>query len=132
MLAIASDSRAQQQNGPGIQRVAQYFRFTCITCHGAEGKGDGPVAAQLNSPPTDLTKVSHTHNGVSPSRQVYDKIEGLAMPAAHGSRDIPNWGAVLLSQELGTSVIEEDSRKAAQSPGKRLEGRLSYLDSIQQ
>lgn len=28
----------------------------CLACHGPEGKGDGPAAAALNPPPTDLSR----------------------------------------------------------------------------
>jgi mono/diheme cytochrome c family protein len=31
------------------------FNFSCAPCHGKEGKGDGPLAANLNNTPDDLT-----------------------------------------------------------------------------
>lgn len=30
------------------------FQMYCVTCHGAEGKGDGPAAAGLNPKPASL------------------------------------------------------------------------------
>jgi len=32
------------------------FVTNCATCHGEDGKGDGPVGASLNPPPRDFTK----------------------------------------------------------------------------
>ena len=32
----------------------RYFVRYCSACHGAEGRGDGPAAAALQSPPADL------------------------------------------------------------------------------
>jgi mono/diheme cytochrome c family protein len=132
MLVIASDTGAQEHNGPGIQNAAEYFQLACAACHGVEGKGDGPAATQLKSPPADLTKISKRRGGIFPFREVYDKIEGLAMPTVHGTRDMPIWGAVLLYQELGTSVSKEDARNATHNARKRLEALVAYLESIQQ
>lgn len=32
------------------------FTTNCASCHGADGKGDGPVGKALNPPPRDFTK----------------------------------------------------------------------------
>ena len=32
------------------------YDTNCLSCHGATGKGDGPVGAVLNPPPRDLSK----------------------------------------------------------------------------
>ena len=39
----------------------------CATCHGKEGKGDGPVASALKVPPADLTTLSKRNDGKFPS-----------------------------------------------------------------
>jgi len=39
-----------------VGRGAELFHINCTACHGADGKGDGPVAAFLkNKKPADLT-----------------------------------------------------------------------------
>ncbi len=130
-LTAAGSAGAQEPKPPVIDNPAQYFQFACAACHGAEGKGDGPAAAQLVTPPSDLTRIARRNGGVFPAEQVYEKIEGLAMPQAHGTREMPIWGAVLLFEELGTSVAKEDAGKAARATRKRLEGLVDYLRSIQ-
>jgi copper transport protein len=68
----------------GHALYAQY----CVSCHGTEGKGDGPVGMTLNPRPADLT--IHTAPGVHTDGQLYEWITngfpGSAMPA---------WGGVL-------------------------------------
>jgi mono/diheme cytochrome c family protein len=39
------------------------FRFYCASCHGREGKGDGPVASALNRRPPDLTTIARRNGG---------------------------------------------------------------------
>ncbi len=38
-----------------IERGKQIYAQNCTSCHGEQGRGDGPVATTLPVPPTDLT-----------------------------------------------------------------------------
>jgi cytochrome c553 len=40
-----------------------YLANGCASCHGRTGAGDGPLAAKLNSHPTDLRDVTRFRNG---------------------------------------------------------------------
>ena len=68
------------------------FRMSCASCHGAEGKGSGPVSSQLKVPPPDLTVLAKKNNGVFPVSHVYEIIDGRQAVIAHGTRDMPIWG----------------------------------------
>lgn len=68
------------------------FQSSCASCHGADGKGKGPVAEQLKVPPPDLTVLAKKNNGVFPTNAVYETIDGLQRMPAHGSREMPIWG----------------------------------------
>ncbi len=60
---------AQPESGPGAhgtgkrapvtrtpaEQAAAMFGTVCATCHGSEGKGDGPAAASLNPKPRNYT-----------------------------------------------------------------------------
>ncbi|HEY2132136.1 MAG TPA: cytochrome c [Acetobacteraceae bacterium] len=39
----------------GIADGARLFAQNCASCHGADGRGDGPLAKRLDIPPADLT-----------------------------------------------------------------------------
>lgn len=75
----------------------EMFAAYCAACHGAAGKGDGPAAAALKKPPTDLTQLTRKNNGKFPVLQVRYFIMGDRTVAAHGTRDMPAWGEVLHS-----------------------------------
>src|SRR5688500_16167185 len=49
------------RRAPDLARGALLFHQTCATCHGAEGRGDGPSAATLDPPPTDFHDLERAH-----------------------------------------------------------------------
>ena len=73
-------------------RGAQVFSAYCAVCHGPEGKGDGPAAAELVPPPPDLTGPRPAHLRGIPKRAIIDNgSPGSAMAA---------WKGVLSAEEL--------------------------------
>lgn len=71
----------------------------CGSCHGAAGKGDGPLAATLKRPPSDLTTLARRNGGKYDEVAVMAVIDGRRDVAEHGPRDMPVWGAVFFEQE---------------------------------
>jgi len=74
------------------------YDSNCASCHGEKGKGDGPVKPFLTKSPPDLTTLSKSNNGVFPFQRVIEVIDGRKTVAAHGSRDMPVWGADYLAK----------------------------------
>jgi len=71
------------------------YKAYCASCHGIRGKGDGPVAAQLKTPPPDLTRIAARNHGKFPRDRVERIIAGdTAGPDAHGTREMPVWGPI--------------------------------------
>jgi mono/diheme cytochrome c family protein len=68
------------------------YQASCEACHGADGKGKGPLSAQLKVPPADLTVLAKKNNGVFPVQSVYEVIDGRQAILSHGTRDMPIWG----------------------------------------
>ncbi len=77
-----------------IEAGKREFQRSCATCHGMEGKGDGPSASALNVKPADLTQMSKNHSGVFLFWRTYEKISGAdeAPIRGHGTREMPIWG----------------------------------------
>jgi mono/diheme cytochrome c family protein len=99
---------------------AEMFRSYCASCHGPEGKGNGPAAVALKKAPTDLTMLSRKSGGKFPDTAVYVAISGQFSVTAHGSSDMPVWGEVF-------------SRTSSDSESKlRLTNLTKYIESIQQ
>jgi len=68
------------------------YQIACAPCHGTDGKGKGPMSAQLKVAPADLTVLSKKNNGLLPISAIYAIIDGRQSIAAHGTRDMPIWG----------------------------------------
>ena len=86
-----------------------YQRF-CASCHGAEGRGDGPVAASFKVEVPDLTLLAHRAGNAYPRERVVRIIDGRHILGAHGSRTMPVWGEDLSRLELGNPDAERATR----------------------
>lgn len=75
----------------------EMFTSYCAVCHGTAGKGDGPAATALKTPPSDLTQLSKNNGGKFPSMKIMSTIRGTANLPAHGSEDMPVWGPLFRS-----------------------------------
>ncbi len=69
------------------------YQSMCAMCHGADGKGRGPLSDQFNVGTVDLTLLARKNNGVLPVSALYDVIDGRKAVKAHGTREMPVWGA---------------------------------------
>ena len=72
----------------------QMYKQYCAACHGKDGKGHGPLAVVLKTPPADLTTLAKRHDGKFPYDYLASVLEfGPGFPA-HGSEDMPTWGPI--------------------------------------
>jgi len=102
------------QNTPQIKTVPiketspasgkQMFLEYCASCHGKEGKGDGPAAVALKTPPSNLSTLAARNKGTFPALRVSQAIEGDGATVAHGSREMPVWGQVFYTNETKSTV----------------------------
>jgi mono/diheme cytochrome c family protein len=119
-LAWGQDASPQV---PSIHTVngAEIFRTYCATCHGLDGRGNGPVAPALKHKVPDLTQISKRAGGKFPIVRVRNTIEGTETLSGHGSREMPIWGPVFhridVDQDLGNV---------------RADNLAKYIESIQQ
>ncbi|MDH4480387.1 MAG: c-type cytochrome [Rhodoferax sp.] len=67
------------------------FEANCASCHGMDGRGNGPLGNLLRVGPPDLTQLAKKNQGILPMNRLYEVIEGGTV-AAHGTRDMPIWG----------------------------------------
>jgi mono/diheme cytochrome c family protein len=126
-MAVLSPSLAfaQQKLGapPG---KGSYLRY-CASCHGDDGKGDGPYAPLLKLKPADLTQLAKKNNGVFPVGRVTRILDGSEEIPGHGSRQKPVWG-----HPFGAGEETAGGNAAPTVARERIELLLRYLNSIQE
>jgi len=96
-LSISRGHAKADQKQPARKRNLlsgkETFLKYCASCHGADAKGDGPAAVALNPPPSDLTTLAKRHRNEFPSGYVGALLKFGRNLVAHGSDDMPVWGA---------------------------------------
>ncbi len=108
-----------QQTNPasGKEMYMQY----CAACHGADGKGNGPAASSLKTPPPDLTLLAKNHDGKFPASAVSSVLKFGAGPGSHGSSDMPVWGPLFQSlDKYHDGVVQQ-----------RISNVVKYIEGLQ-
>jgi mono/diheme cytochrome c family protein len=100
----------------------EMFKAYCASCHGEKGKGDGPAAGALKTPPADLSQMAKNNGGKFPVDRVSSILRGQASVTAHGNRDMPVWGPVFWQMSHGHETEVQ----------QRIVNLTHYLDSLQE
>ena len=97
------------------------FMFYCAPCHGVKGRGDGPVAPTLKTPPRDLTTLAKFNGGTFPRSAVIAFVDGTGRPvAAHGPSDMPVWGPIFRALDSSNLRVRI-----------RIENIVMFIESLQ-
>lgn len=120
IAAWALSPAAQNVTREDYTSGAFMYRTFCASCHGASGKGDGPVA-DLGPRPSDLTRLSATHGGVFPRADVRASLDGTRRVPGHDTGAMPNWREVLRKTE----------RADERTINARIEALVSHVESLQ-
>lgn len=110
--------------GQDLYTGAELYRAYCASCHGATGRGDGPVASSMKVEVPDLTRIM-ARQGQFPTDQIRRIIDGRTTLPPHGTRDMPVWGREFRSAAIGVPPQK-------QPVDKLIELLVDYVRSIQQ
>lgn len=125
LWTMSSISLAQEQEKEAVIAGGKTeYQHSCATCHGTEGKGDGPTASLLKVKPADLTQLSKKYNGSFPFWRVYKVIDGRQVVRGHGTSEMPIWGAQF---QMGTAGAGAEAFVRG-----RILQLVYYLQSLQQ
>lgn len=121
---------ANAEGNPDLGKIE--YDSHCAACHGAKAQGSAAAKKDVSTQPVpDLTVLSRNHNGTFPFDTVYQIIDGRQEIAAHGSREMPIWGAAFKSE-----ASADFDRNAPQSSEAMVRDRIlalvEYLNRLQQ
>lgn len=100
---------------------SEMFLAYCASCHGRDGKGNGPAAAAMKVPPADLTTLDQKNNGKFPASRVTAVLAGKVEVMAHGSKDMPVWGPIFREISHGNEAKVQ----------QRISNLTDYVESLQ-
>ncbi|MEM8580283.1 MAG: cytochrome c [Pseudomonadota bacterium] len=109
-----------------INAGRQVFRDYCVTCHGMEGRGDGPMTQVLTIQPPDITRLTQNNSGVFPTSRVVAQVDGRVPVLGHGG-PMPIFGPVFegragaLDSETGAPILTSETMVDV----------VSYLQTLQ-
>ena len=135
---------AQERREAAIQRGAVIHARACVACHGRDGGGDGPGAAELDPWPREFKsgkyRIRSTHSGEAPRRAdiegaIRRGMPGSSMPAFEGLLSDEDIAAVVsFILDLGPSSLAGREAEALSIPefpaadaSSLADGRALYL-----
>ena len=107
---------------------ATLFQAYCTSCHGRNGRGDGPAASVIPTPVPDLTQISATHPGTDCYLHVLADLTAGHRSAwepkvSERDLDMPNWGpmfrALSANPDFGHLRLRNVSRYVATIQAQR-------------
>ena len=116
----------ETQTNAGVSGEKDY-RLYCASCHGEEGKGNGPKSFGLSVPAPDLTVLTKKY-GTFPAEKLEAMIDGRDAPPGHVEREMPVWGIWFkeeAAQELGGAEGDEGTVK------RRIDNLIGFIESLQ-
>ncbi len=129
-LAVGSPAFAQEGDNLKAGDVAfggDLYASYCAACHGAEGRGDGPMAPVLMVAPADLTQLSASNGGVFPVVRVVQQIDGRDPMLAHGG-EMPLFGDFFAGDD--TAIRSEAGQPIMTS--RPIADVMAWLETIQE
>jgi hypothetical protein len=125
-LVFPAQLHAQEAGNAGVSGEAD-FNMYCASCHGEDGKGDGPKAFGISRPVPDLTTLTQRY-GKFPRDRLARLIDGRDPLEGHVDREMPVWGVWFKEEaaaELGGAEGDEGS------VARRLENLIGHIESLQ-
>jgi mono/diheme cytochrome c family protein len=124
-LALIGSSLQARADDPHLGIIE--YEISCMPCHGINGQGDGKLARSLNTAPADLTRIAKSNGGEFPFAKVAETIDGRAIVAAHGQREMPVWG-----ERYRRAIEPNESAAAIERRARAQIGALvKYIEEIQ-
>ena len=123
-LPVRADDMADPNAGVSGEHD---FNMYCASCHGEDGKGNGPKAFSLTIKPPNLTTLTQRYREF-PRDRLARMIDGRDPVPGHGEREMPVWGVWFKeesAQELGGAEGDDASVQ------RRLNNLIDYIESLQ-
>lgn len=126
-LTLGGTAAVAQDVNPEFARGYNEYMAACAACHGETADGNGPIAEMFQSGVPNLTQIAARNDGVFPTLEVFQIVDGRTGVRAHGA-PMPVFGGRYRT-EIGTELGPFGAEAAVRA---RVLELVYYLQSIQQ
>jgi mono/diheme cytochrome c family protein len=127
VLAAALSLAPTLASAQAVDIGKREYLNSCAVCHGTTGKGDGPLASELKTRPSDLTHLDK----VSIFPILYGIIDGRRVVAFHGPREMPVWGDRYTEQGTVASGGNATPEELEEFTRGRILALIGYISTLQ-
>ncbi|WP_420477150.1 FTR1 family protein [Noviherbaspirillum sp. ST9] len=119
---------------PDLKHGLTLYQAQCASCHGAEGRGDGPLAAKLDPAPIAFTdrERARERSLFSLHQSITRGVEGTSMTSFAALSDDDRWALAFYISTLAFQKDELDAGKTAWGSDKALHTVVPSLDVLTQ
>ena len=119
---------------PDLQRGAVLYQQQCSACHGAGGHADGPSAAALQPPPTDLTDRERAaqRTPFALHQIITNGVEGTAMSSFAALPEADRWALAFFVGTLAYSDADKAAGAKRWQPGSPARQAIVDLAALTQ
>lgn len=119
---------------PDPQLGARLYQSHCASCHGAQGRGDGPLAAGLNPPPIALSdpERARERSVFSLHQIITHGVEGTSMPGFATLSEDERWAVAFFAATLSYSDKDRQAGAKLWSSGPALQASVPTLEALTQ
>ena len=117
---------------PDLARGQTLYAMQCATCHGVDGKGDGPLAENLEPKPIAFTDAerARTRSVMALYQVISQGVEGTSMVSFKALPEEDRWA---LAFYIGTLSYDESMREQGKhlwNNGGQIKGRFADLTML--
>ena len=119
---------------PSLQQGQALYQAQCASCHGAQGRGDGPLASQLSPPPVAFSNRERARErSLFALHQTISRgVPGTSMPSFATLSDADRWALSFFTSTLAFSEQERAAGAAQWKSDPTLRAALPTLAALTQ
>lgn len=119
---------------PDLQRGAKLYQEQCASCHGNEGRGDGPLATTLDPAPIAFTdrERARERSLFSLHQSITRGVEGTSMASFAALSEDDRWALAFYISTLAFSKEELQVGKTVWSADQSAQTSIPNLDALVQ
>ncbi|GIZ53896.1 cystathionine gamma-synthase [Noviherbaspirillum aridicola] len=119
---------------PDLKLGARLYQAQCASCHGAEGRGDGPAAAGMNPPPIAFTDRARARERsvFSLHQSITRGVEGTPMPSFAQLSDEDRWALAFFVSTQAFDKQEQEAGKSLWESDKRVQSAVPNIETLTQ